>query len=181
MPHLFPGNPLEHLDPYRKFTESSFLVDVQRWADAADPELRELGGRWQQILCRKVSWKMAVERTVNFHTPAGERTTIFSEPDLMLRRVRERLPDAICNIPLKIDVARHYHRPSGRLPVGGQNFLLDPALGEPQELSDDELFRALPVSFIIFRIYSRDHQHDAHLVTALNAVLGEAGDAKSNM
>ena len=35
---------------------------------------------------------------------------------------------------LQIDVARHYHRPSGPLPAGGQNFLLDSVGGTPREL-----------------------------------------------
>jgi hypothetical protein len=96
-------------------------------------------------------------------------------------RVRERLPKAICNLPLKIDVARHYHRPSGRLPTGGQNFLQDPAAGAPQELSDDELFRALPLSCVVFRIYTQDHRHDAALHKALAGVLGDGTDAKTNM
>ena len=91
------------------------------------------------------------------------------------------MPADLKELPLKIDVAKHYHRPSGRLPAGGQNYLLDPAVGSPQELSDDDLFRALPVSFCVFRIYSKDHRHDSVLNTALNAVLGEASDAKTNM
>jgi hypothetical protein len=91
------------------------------------------------------------------------------------------MPIELRSLPLKIDVAKHYHRPSGRLPAGGQNFLLDPASGAPQELSDDDLFRALPVSFCIFRIYSQDHRHDGMLDLALDAVLGEASDAKTNM
>jgi hypothetical protein len=124
---------------------------------------------------------MAVERTVNFHTAGAERMSIFSAPDLVLMRVRERLPKAICNMPLKIDVARRYHRPSGRIPTGGQNFLLDPAAGTPQELSDDELVRALPLSFMVFRIYTQDHQHDAALHKALASVLGDGTDAKTNM
>jgi uncharacterized protein len=181
MPHLFPGDPLKHLSAYRGLTEASFLVDVQRWAESADPQLKQLGARWQQILSRQVQWKMACERTLHFHTGTAERTSIFSAPDLVLLRVRERLPKQLRELPLKIDVARHYHRPSGRLPAGGQNFLLEPAAGEPQELNDDELFRALPMSFCIFRIYSQDHQHDAALNRALNAVLGDAVDAKTNM
>ena len=181
MPHLFQGNPLQQLDNYRKLTESSFLVDVMRWADSSEPALQELGQKWRQILARQVQWKMACERTLNFHSGTAERTTIFSEPDLVVRRVRERLPADLREIPLNIDVARHYHRPSGRLPAGGQNFLLDPAVGTPQELSDDDLFRALPISFCIFRIYSKDHLHDGVLNTALNGVLGEASDAKTNM
>jgi hypothetical protein len=107
--------------------------------------------------------------------------SIFSEPDLVLTRVRKKLPHKLRDIPLRIDVARHYHRPSARLPAGGQNYLLDPAHGSPQELHDDELFRALPTSFLIFRIYSRDHAHDQALHTALTAVVGDATDAKTNM
>jgi HD superfamily phosphohydrolase len=178
---LLPGNPLEHLHAYLRLTESSLLVDVLRWADSADPQLKALGDRWEAVLSRRTGWKMAVERTMNFHTASAEQTTIFSEPDLVLKRVRARLPAKVRDLPLKIDVARHYHRPSGRLPAGGQNFLLDPAVGEPQELHDDELFRSLPSSFAVIRIYSQDHTHDRALVSALNAVLGEASDAKTNM
>ena len=181
MQRLFPGNPLEHLDEYRQLTESSFLIDVQRWAGSSDPELAELGGQWQDILTRNIGWKMACERTINFHSSMSASTTIFSEPDLVERRVRERLPGDLQEIPLKIDVARHYHRPSGRRPAGGQNFLLDPGVGIAQELSDDELFRALPTSFCIFRIYSTDHSHDAPLNKALNSLLGEMTDSKTNM
>ena len=125
--------------------------------------------------------KMAVEKTINFHTTAAERMTIFSEPDLVLRRTRDRLPADLRQLPLRYDVARLYHRPSGRLPTGGQNWLLDPAAGEPQELSDDDLFRALPTSFLIFRIYNQDHRYDAALHTALASVLGDSTDAKTNM
>lgn len=181
MRHLLPGNPLDYLEQYRKFTEASFLVDVQRFADSDDPAVASLGEHWQAILDRRVTWKMACERTIHFHAGMSEQTTIFSEPELVERRVRRRLATPLREIPLKIDVARHYHRPSGRLPAGGQNFLLDPASGVPQELNDDELFRSLPISFSIFRIYAKDHTHDAELNTALNAVLGDVSDSKTNM
>ncbi|MEZ6050287.1 MAG: HD domain-containing protein [Planctomycetaceae bacterium] len=181
MPHLFQGNPLENLHAYRGLTETSFLVDVGRWADSDDPTVCELGREWRNILCRKVGWKMAVERSFNFHNTAAERTTIFSEPDLVLHRVRQRLPKDLHDIPMKVDVARHYHRPSGRLPAGGQNFLLDPASSTPVELNDDELFRSLPISFIIVRLYTKDHEHDLLIAAALNSVLGDVVDSKTNM
>ncbi|WP_417850470.1 HD domain-containing protein [Thalassoglobus sp.] len=181
MKHLFKGNPIEHLEDYLNFTESSFLVDVKRWAKSDDPEILKLGKTWEAILSRKVGWKMAVERTLNFHSAVGERMTIFSEPDLVLRRVRERLPKDLRDVPLKIDVAKHYHRPSGRLPAGGQNYLYDPGQKTSQELNDDDLFRALPISFLIFRIYCQSHDYDPVLNKALNSVLGDAMDAKTNM
>ena len=104
-----------------------------------------------------------------------------SEPDLVETRLRQKLPEGLRGIPIKIDVARHYHRPSGRLPAGGQNFLLDPAVGVPQELNDDELFRTLPISFMIFRVYSTDHTHDAEVAQAMGEMLGESSDTKTNM
>lgn len=88
MPHLFQGNPLDNLSAYRKLTESSLLVDISRCTDLNDPQLKELGDRWQKILCRQVAWKMAVEKTINFHTTGAERMSIFSEPDLVLKRVQ---------------------------------------------------------------------------------------------
>ncbi len=181
MQALFPANPLDHLDRYRGFTESSFLVDVQRWPDSDDAGLRELGQRWHAILSRRHAWKMACERTMNFHSTTAENTSIFSEPELIERRLREKLPTPYAEIPIKVDVARHYHRPSGRLPVDGQNFLLDPGSGTPQELNDDELFRSLPTSFVILRVYSTDHHHDTQLSAALNGLLGDVGDSKTNM
>ena len=181
MKHLFKGNPLEHLAEYQGLTETTFLVDVQRWARSSNTELKEIGERWQAILSRKVAWKQACERTFNFHTSSEERLSIFSEPDFVMKRLRDRLPPDISDMELRYDVARHYHRPSGRLPVGGQNFLLDPGTKEPKILSDDELFRQLPTSFLIFRVYARTHEHDALLNAALNSVLGETTDAKTNM
>jgi len=181
MQHLFHGNPLEKLDEYLGFTESSFLVDVGRFQKSPDVGVQNLGKRWQGILSRNVEWKMACERSINFHSGTAVHTSIFSEPDLVEKRVRAKLPAALKQIPLRIDIARHYHRPSGRLPAGGQNFLLDPGTEKTQELNDDELFRALPVSFLIFRIYTQDHLHDLEMTNALNAALGEVSDSKTNM
>ena len=79
-------------------------------------------------------------------------------------------------------MARHYHRPSARKPAGKQNYWYDPASGLSHELDDDELFRSLPTSFIIFRIYSRDHGYDRELNAALQKVAeGSRSDTKTNM
>ena len=181
MQQLFQGDPMENLDRYLYFTESTFLVDVQRFHLSENADVQDLGRRWQQLLARQVRWKMACERTLNFHSALSQQTTIFAEPELMERRVRDKLPADLRDLPLKVDVARHYHRPSARLPAGGQNFLMDAGSGSIQELNDDELFRALPISFLIFRIYSQDHQYDKQINSAVNAVLGDAVDAKTNM
>ena len=71
--------------------------------------------------------------------------------------------------------------PSTRLPAGGQNHIDDPSQGGVKELSDSDVFKSLPLSFSIFRIYARNHDHDAELNKALNEVLGDVADAKTNM
>ena len=128
MRRLFPGNPLEHLDAYRRFTESSFLVDVGRWETSSEPELRDLGQRWAAILSRNVVLEngAASGRSISTAARPSERRSIPSR-SLVEQRVRSRLPASPAAIPLRVDVARHYHRPSGRRPAGGQNFLLNPA------------------------------------------------------
>ena len=52
MRFLFLGNPIDHLDEYLGFTESSFLVDVQRWTKAEDADVRAAGRAWRAILHR---------------------------------------------------------------------------------------------------------------------------------
>ena len=182
MRRLFPGNPLEHLREYRDLTETSFLVDVTRWADSHDAELRQIGEHWTAIINRRELWRMACERTMHFHAGQTDSTSIFSEPDLVEQRIRENLPPSLRDIPLRFDVAKHYHRPSAKRPAGKQNYWFDPASGESHELDDDELFRNLPTSFLIFRIYSRDHGHDRHLAAALRKVSGGSDhDTTTNM
>ena len=87
-------------------------MDVARWCDDADPELRLLGNAWQLVLRRQLRWKMACERTIRFDQGESELTSIFTDAELVERRVRAQLPAPLRNLPFRADVARHYHRRS---------------------------------------------------------------------
>jgi len=180
MDRLFPGNPLEHLDRYRALTEWSLLVDVERWCADPDPELRRLGEAWQGVLQRRLEWKMACERTIRFEQGQSEGTSIFTDAELVERRVRSRLPLELRELPFRADVARHYHRPISPVAMR-QNFVYEPATGQIRSLGEHELFARLPVSFSVCRLYARDHAHDAELATALDRLLEASGDEKTNM
>ena len=104
---LFPGNPLEHLDEYRRLTEWSVLVRVGDWGRSEDAELRELGRRWQEVLGRKLRWKMACERTIFFEPGEREKSSIFSSEHVFEAAVRGRLPVELRELPLRVDTARH--------------------------------------------------------------------------
>ncbi|MBI1904123.1 MAG: HD domain-containing protein [Planctomycetia bacterium] len=179
---LFPGNPLQHRDKYREFTEMSLLVDVRRWAESGDKRRREVGAQWKAFLERRVNWKMACERTLFFDLADAEQASIFSRGDFVEAALREQLPAAIKNIELRVDLARHVHRPGTRGPTSGQNFLYDPSRGEIRELSDSDLVRQVPASYRICRVYARDHRHDALLAAALDGLVGpRQEDALTNM
>jgi len=180
--YLFPGNPLEHLDEYRRFTEWSLLVDVSTWDRSHNEHKQELGRRWQQFIAREIPWKMIYERYLVFEAGDAERSSIFSRPEVVERELRALLPAHLADLPLRIDLARHLHRPDTRGPSQGQNFLFDPSRSEPRPLTDDQLFRQLPISHRICRIYAESDEHAAPLAAALDSLLGPGGsDDLTNM
>jgi hypothetical protein len=179
---LFPGNPLEHLHQYQGFTEWSLLVDVSRWSTSDDPRRRELGMHWGRLLAREIRWKMAAERTVFFDPASAERGSIFSREEFFTAALREALPPALRGAELRVDLARHVHRPGTRGPTAGQNFMYDPARDAVLPLADHELFRQIPLSYRICRVYAPDESLHAELATALDALLrGEGADDRTNM
>jgi HD superfamily phosphohydrolase len=180
--YLFPGNPLAHLAEYQQFTEWSLLVEVTRWRHATDAAQRELGLRWEAFQRREIPWKMACERTRFFEPDDTEGTSIFSKPRYVEEALRERLPASLKELPLRVDLARHVHRPGTRGPAAGQNFLYDAAVDCIRSLSDSELFRRIPVSYRICRVYAQDTSHAPVLAAALDALLGsDATDDATNM
>jgi len=179
---LFPGNPLEHLAAYRAFTEWSLLVDVARWSTSDDERKRNLAPAWENFLNRQVQWQAVCQRNVVFAAGDPQRSSIFNDAEDVERALRRELPESLRELPLRIDLARHAHRPDTRGPAAGQNYLYDPAHGQPRPLTDDQLYRRLPASFHICRIYARDQQHAGQLAAALDSLIGAGGaDDLTNM
>jgi HD superfamily phosphohydrolase len=181
-PLLFPGNPLEHLDDYLHLTEWSLLVRVSSWNGSTDSRLRALGARWREFLDRKIRWKMAYERTIFFAPGEPEESSIFSNQALFEAAVRSRLPAEFRQLPLRFDPARHVHRPGAQVPAAGQNFLYDPVTDRIRSLDARELFRQIPLSYRICRIYSEDARYHAELAAAMDQLTGgDSADDVTNM
>jgi hypothetical protein len=180
--YLFSGSPLDRLDEYRHFTEWSLLVDVGRWETSSDADQRALGRRWKEFLNRQISWKMACQRNLVFDEAEAERSSIFTRAEFVERELRSSLPANLAQLPLRVDLARHIHRPDTHGSSRGQNYLWDPTRNEPRPLTDDQLFRQLPLSHRICRVYVQDEAHAARLAAALDALLGSSGiDDVTNM
>jgi hypothetical protein len=179
--HLFPGNPLDHLAEYLGFTESSLLVDVSRWPKSENLELRALGQRWKQLLERQVPWQMVCQKNIVYDERDSEQASIFSEPDLVAAKLRRALPTHLAELPLRVDISRHIHRPYTHGPSTGQNFLFDGAQQRVRPLTTSELFKRLPISHRICRLYAHSTDHAAELSRALDQISGGALDDETNM
>jgi HD superfamily phosphohydrolase len=178
---LFPGNPAEKLGEYLHFTEWSLLVDVARWHASSDPARRALGERWRDFLNRRVPWRMAAQRHLIFAAGESEAASIFGDARLAEQALRAQLPAHQRDLPLRVDIARHVHRPNTRGPAAGQNFLFDPATGI-RPLTDDQLFRHLPLAHRICRVYTEQGEHGAEISAALDRLIGsDATDDLTNM
>lgn len=180
--YLLPGNPLDHLDEYREFTESSLLVDVARWRRSDDPQRRELGERWRRLLDRDVTWKMIGQRLLTFSEDDSEATSIFSDRGLVEHKLRQALPPDLRQEPLKVDIARSTHRPHTGGPAAGQNFLYDSNVNRVRPLATHTLYKRLPVSHRICRVYAQSEAHTDEIRQAMNTIFGgETLDDLTNM
>jgi HD superfamily phosphohydrolase len=180
-PFLLPGNPLEHLEAYREFTESSLLVDVARWPRSADPQLRNLGEQWRRLTARDVAWKMIHQKQLVYGEGDAEESSIFSDRDLVEHKLRQALPADVRGVALRIDIARGIHRPHTGGPAAGQNYLYDASTGQVAPLTTHALYRRLPVAYRICRVYAQSDEHAAPIRAAMNSLFGAAADDATNM
>lgn len=179
---LFPGNPLDHLDAYLEFTESSLLVDVPRWRHSPDSRQAALGERWHSILQRRIPWRMACQRNLLFTERDAEPSSVFSDPALVEAQLRKRLPAESRDVPMKVDVARHIYRPHAQGPAAHQNFFYDAGRDRVRPLTDNLLFKYLPVSSRICRVYTYGEGLDSAIAAAMDQLTGSGGpDDLTNM
>jgi hypothetical protein len=181
-PYLFAGSPLEHLDKYLHFTEFSLLVDVQRWTASADAKQRELGHRWQELIARQIPWVTVCQRSLVYSQDDSEQASIFSDNRFVEQKLRDLLPAELKTLPLRVDIARTTFRPHTTGPAAGQNFLYDSAQDRIRPLAAHELYRRLPLSHRLCRIYAATSEHAGPISRALDELLGAGGvDDLTNM
>ena len=73
-----------------------------------------------------------------------------------------------------MDLAKHIHRPNTVGATAGMNYYFDSASGKIRNLTMHGLYRMLPISHTIVRIYAHDHQHEGFFAQVLDDLLGNA-------
>lgn len=169
---LFPGDPRKHLDEYLEFTEFSLLSDVKRWKNSPQPGLSKLGDQWQSWLSRQVPWVVVCQRNVSFSEGQSERSSVFSNAKILRECISDNLPSELANLPFQVDLARHNHRPNTVAATASLNFYYDSSLKQTQPLTSHSLYRRLPISHTIARVYAHDKEHEAAFSKILDDLLG---------
>ncbi|MDR2346359.1 MAG: HD domain-containing protein [Planctomycetaceae bacterium] len=183
-------NPLDYLDDYLGFTEWSLLIDVSRFGQSINLEKRELGLLWQKFLMRQVPFRMAAEKTILFQSDNREHTSIFGNEEILKQMIISKLPENLRSIDFQIDCARHQLRGGVQSDISGgqqniinvQNCLFDPSMKTVRRLEDEDLFRYIPQSYRICRIYTKNYHHIESLAEAMNSIANSTGyDTETNM
>jgi hypothetical protein len=155
---------------------------VARWRKSADPQRRELGQRWARLLARDVTWMMIHQKQLIYSEGDSEESSIFSDRELVERKLRQALPPDLRDVPLRVDIARGVHRPHTGGPAAGQNFLFDSSSNRVCPLVTHALYKRLPVSYRICRVYAESQDHAAPIRQAMDALFGGAAvDDATNM
>jgi len=167
---LLGGNPLERMDSYQALTEWSLLSEVDRWARSADdPERRELGSAWADIVARRLKWKLVYQGLSDARDiPAG---ALSVTRDGFARSIRECLPASLRGIEFEVDVAAQESRAFNPMTETAGILFYDPLENSFQQSRVLDLFRRLPVQMSLFRIFARDDVHRKELIAAANQVL----------
>jgi HD superfamily phosphohydrolase len=169
---LLGGNPLEDLPRFRELDEWWLFSEVDRWAHHPDPEWRELGQGWADIVARRFKWKLIYSGYVEARdVPGGALTLSRAE---FARRIRERLRPELAALEFEVDVAAQESRAFNPMMEREDILFYDPLEDSYQHSRVLDLFRRLPVRMAIFRIFARDERCRGELIEAAHQVLAAA-------
>ena len=169
---LFSGNPLEHLEDYRRFTEFSLLVDVANWDRSSDVEKQRLAPLWRDFVERRIPWTMLCQRQFVFDETNRESSSLFADEETLHKRLVRELPQTLQSAPLRVDLARHTYRPHTTGSSERQNWLYHSDRGKTVALTEDELFKRLPQAHRICRVYGKNAAHAGMVAQTLDALIG---------
>jgi HD superfamily phosphohydrolase len=168
---IFNGNPLEHLNDYRRFTEFSLLVDVASWDKSDNADKRRLFGAWEKFLNRQIQWYLAAETTAVSEQSDKLYPSIFDSGETFETAIRQALPPEQRDIEMRVDIAKHLQVPGSKTAVAGQNFLYDSQTDSVRRLEEAELFQHIPQSYRICRLYTPQPDKNRTIAKALEKIV----------
>jgi HD superfamily phosphohydrolase len=150
-PHLGIKNPLEDLSSFFFFDDWKMYSLSSQWMEASDPERRELSGAWARLQAKELSWKLAYE--LKFY-PGDRLAGLFDPQDVGEKIHKLVLAELGEEIPLKVDVPFLTLRPGSMEAAGKKDVVIwDPLAERADRLPLQEIFRQIPTTFLVPRVY----------------------------
>ena len=174
MHHLFPGNPLDRLDRYVRFTDWFLLETVRNWLDDPLPAKRALSAEWHRILQREVKWKMAYDATLSIR--GHERQTArYLPPEHLVARIRQALVPPYAELDFQLDIAAQDPRNLNPLAFGsGPVHIYDPATDQVSTELLEDILEHIPARMVQYRLYTTDPRCSHALAQACEVALRQA-------
>ncbi len=152
------GNPLLNIKQYFKYTDWYILEEVKKWNYCQDNNKLKLAKAWNNILNRKIEWKMIFDETISLH-PFFTKNINFTSEQFEIK-IREFLPDNFKNIPLCVDYAAQDARPINPINMGNtQIYIFNPNTKEISKEPLNKLFEFIPSKIIKCRIFSKSYKY----------------------
>jgi HD superfamily phosphohydrolase len=170
---LLGGSPLDDMATFLRLNEWWLLSEVDRWArQESDAELRALGLAWQDIVARRLKWRLIYSGYVEARdVPSGALTMTRAD---FAERIRACLAPELRALEFEVDVAAQESRAFNPIMERQDIVFYEPLEGGYQHSRVLDLFRRLPVRMAIFRIFARDERARGALIEAAHRVLAAA-------
>ncbi|HYA93556.1 MAG TPA: HD domain-containing protein [Thermodesulfobacteriota bacterium] len=177
---LCPFHPAEELDRYLFLTDWSVMEKASEWKVSLSPRERRLGGKWAEVLSRKLKWSSVFEERLTLREMEMGRP-IFLKPEEVKQRIKTFLPNRLKEIEFHVDMAHHDPRPLNPWHASEEGTLLifDPASKRISREPLRTLFQYIPAKVAICRVYAPTHRFDLELGRAARRALASAGCAES--
>jgi HD superfamily phosphohydrolase len=167
---LLGGNPLERMETYKHLNEWYLLTEVDRWGRGEmGAEREKLGRAWAEVVARRLKWKLVYSSYAEAHLGPAQVQAMSNED--FAARIRQRLGPEGADILFEVDVAARESRAFNPMTETSDILFYDPLEGSYQRSAVLDLFRRLPVRFILFRIFALDDRHRQKLKQAADEVL----------
>lgn len=170
MQRVFPQNPVRSLDKYLRLNDWSLIQEVEQWKDSKDPEKKRLGREWEQIINRRIKWRMAYSTELTIDR-VQKGMLSFHNPEQLEQAIRAFLPLKIRHIQFCVDLATQDPRPLNPMAESNKRIhIYNPSTRKTSYEPLQEIFKYIPARVVHFRVFALNHDNDAALAEAAEKI-----------
>lgn len=162
-------SPLEDLEAYRNLTDWSLFSTAAEWLESRDPEEVKLGKAWDDILARRLKWKLVYSS----YLEAFEGSNLIKlRSKQFATRIRTNLPAELEHIVFEVDVASKGSAAINPLKDTGRIVFWDDLRHRYETQAVTDLMARLPSEMAVFRVFALEDTYQAELTLAADKALG---------